>query len=257
MSFRAIRIAAPTALAALALAAPAGADYLTGATMVVGPGGVVNLVAVANPMVPPAGNFNSGLNNTNTVTISKTFTAVNQPIDISFTVAVSNPAQTEYLFNETISNRSGTTWDDFHWQLGFGTGANFVLAPAPAPANGISFNRFGNLPMPGGSPLLLMPDTLFSARNFADNDFGAFQGTGPGVANNTSFLATFAIDIPTGLNKAQLTLREFASPEPSSLALMAAGAAATLLLRARRRDGRRDRARETITESGVSIEGED
>jgi hypothetical protein len=244
MSFRAIRIAAPTALAVLALAAPAGADYLTGVTMSVGPGGTVNGVGVANPMIPPAGNFNSGLNNTNTVTISKTFMAVFQPIDIVFNVAASAPAQTEYLFNETISNRTGTTMTDVHWQLGFGSGANFVKAPA----NTISFNRGGNL---GGRSIVLTPSDAFDLTQFSDNEFAAVADESDGLPNNATLLATFSIDIPTGLNRAQLTLRELASPEPSSLALMAAGAAVAVLLR---RMGRKDRACEAVTECGETFD---
>jgi hypothetical protein len=225
------RTAAPFVLAVLATAAPAGADYLTGVTMSVGPGGTVNGVGVANPMVPPPGNFNSGLNNTNTVTVSKTFMASLQPIDIVFNVAASNPAQTEYLFNETISNRTGATWTDFHWQLGFGSGANFVLAPAKT----ISFNL--NNAEPEG--IELTPSGAFETKTFSANDIAASTVNGPGVPNNTSLLAAFAIDIPTGLNRAQLTLREFATPEPPSLLLTGVGAAAALLLRVRRRAGPR------------------
>jgi len=72
----------------------------------------------------------------NILSVTKIFTAVG-PLDMSFHVsdaptAEGAPGFTSYLFQENVVNHTGSDWTDYHFQLGFGTGANFQLAAAPS-----------------------------------------------------------------------------------------------------------------------------
>src|SRR5262245_51647709 len=57
-------------------------------------------------------------------------------IDIQFSVAASDGV-TEYQVSEFVDNNAGLPWASFRMQLGFGTGANFVLS---ALGDGLDFD---------------------------------------------------------------------------------------------------------------------
>ena len=131
---------------------------------------------------------------------------------------------TEYRFTQTLINNTGRPWTDFHFELGFGTGASFVRS---GDLDGLDFDTPERDPAATSSmfPLLThQSDTL--------------DWQGATVPSIGVVLFTFAIDVPDNLSAFhptqlnRFTLRQFATvPEPGLMALLGTG---LLLLRRRR-----------------------
>jgi len=108
---------------ALCLAATAHAGTIIGVNEVTGGG-----TAVIDPIVtldPNNDNVSSPLAG-NLAVISKIFT-VDEPIDIVFDVNTSQ-GTSEYYIAEGVANVSGSEFIGYSFQLGFGTGDNFVMS---------------------------------------------------------------------------------------------------------------------------------
>ncbi len=117
---------------------------------------------------------------------------------------------TEYLLAEGVFNGTGVPWNDYHVELGFGTGAGFTLAN---PAFGLQFD---NTPPPSSSNF---PSTALAAEKL---DFS--NGLIP-AASGLSL--SYTIDVPDSATAGsyQFTLRQFPSlvPEPGTFVLAAIG----------------------------------
>lgn len=178
--------------------------------------------SVTGPFTPFPNNAPAATS-ANFAAIQKTFTSPTVPIDIVFNVTLSG-GTTEYLIAEGIFNASGVPWNDFHVQLGFGTGANFVLAN---PSLGLSFD---GTPPPSSADL---PITALTAQELGYS--GGF------IPNNSGMSLSFTIDVPDIAGRDgtyQFTMREYpslASPEPTSIVLAGFGAIALGLALLRRR----------------------
>jgi hypothetical protein len=141
--------------------------------------------------------------------------------DVEFTVADSG-GTTEYFVTQTLINNTGKTWTDYTFELGFGTGANFVRS---------SLSDLLDFDLPNGGP------APFSSK-FASLTHGAdtLAWTNGSVTAISAVLFSFSIDLPdnlktfnpAGLNK--FTLRQVAAPpaaapvpEPGSMLLLGGG----------------------------------
>jgi hypothetical protein len=148
------------------------------------------------------------------------------PVDIEYTVIDSGDATgsvTEYIFSEGIQNGTGSDWSDYHIQLGFGVGADFVPSPS---GDGLDFDAPDY-----NSPFSFAP---FTTVDVFEDDIDAYGGviTSPSF----TFPFVFTIDVPDGITK--FTLRQYPTtdfiPEPSTLLLACLGFVGTFAGRRRR-----------------------
>lgn len=156
-------------------------------------------------------------------------------LDYEFNLADSG-GTTEYFFTTNVVNNSGVAWDDFHFQLGFGTGAAFVPVGA---GFGLDFDAPDRDPGPTSSAFLALnhQPNLVEWSGATVNYLGGSGGAPFSVAFSLS------IDIPDGLAAIhpqavnRFTLRSFPTaqqvPEPATAALLVIGLACA----ARRRGG--------------------
>jgi hypothetical protein len=199
-------------LSGLVVANTAHAGVITSYNGAVGSGTATVNGASSGPISSPAApnNYNPngpGGPSPNVLTVVKDFTAVG-PIAMQFT-ATNSGGSTSYLFQESVTNNTGVNWTDFHFQLGVGFGAGFVLDTAPPffdATNGPSSDSF----------------SVLNANLFEVNWSGP-----PGIANGATGIFQVQIVVPDATPPAtgyDFTLREFPTvPEPSSVILMGAG----------------------------------
>lgn len=148
-------------------------------------------------------------------------------LDYEFNLAESG-GTTEYFFTTNVVNNSGVAWNDFHFQLGFGTGNDFVPAAAGA---GLDFDSPDASSAPTSSVFSILERQANSV-----NWSGAtvnFLGGGAGAPFSSAF--TLSIDVPDGLAALhpqgvnRFTLRSFPTarqvPEPATAALLGVGLA--------------------------------
>jgi PEP-CTERM motif len=185
--------------------AQAGIIPLGGAVSVVGGG----TASVTGPFTQVPNN-NPTATSSNFAAIQKTFTSSTlTPIDIVFNVNNSQGV-TEYLLAEGVFNGTGAKWNDYHVQLGFGTGAGFTLAN---PAFGLQFD---STPPPSS---VNFPTTALAPQKL---DF-----SGGVVLANSGASLSYTIDVPDSATAGsyQFTLRQFPSvvPEPGTFVLAAIG----------------------------------
>ena len=157
-------------------------------------------------------------------------------LDYEFNLADSG-GTTEYFFTTNVVNNTGIAWTDFHFQLGFGTGSNFVPVSA---GSGLDFDTPEGDPAPTSSvfPILNYQPNLVEWSGATVNYLGG-GGAGP-----FSVALSLSIDIPDGLAAFhpqaanRFTLRSFPTaqqvPEPTTAALIGLGITCLTL----RRSGR-------------------
>ena len=205
----------------------ANAGLITSVSMGNAPGGV----AGGNCAAPAPNNDNVVGASPNTCIIDKRFDKLDY-IDLVFTV-MNSGGTTEYQFEESIFNATGRGWHDFHFDLGFGTGAAFVNS-----TNG-DFLDFDEPAQ--DSPVA----SSHFARHMFDNVVDSLWFDDGKCFTNTFCDFTFAVDVPDhndpgsipaqyhifdangGVIGFQFTLRQMPSiPEPISILLFAFGLAA-------------------------------
>jgi hypothetical protein len=130
-------------------------------------------------------------------------------IDIQFTVLPSDGV-TEYQVSEFVDNNTGSAWGSYRMQLGFGSGANFVLS---ALNDGLDFDfpNYDTPPTSAAFPTVLTPD----------EDQLVFTGGNHGAGAQPY---TFRVDVPNlaGRISPTFTLRQIpiVVPEPTKLILV-------------------------------------
>jgi hypothetical protein len=142
------------------------------------------------------------------------------PVDIIFQVRDTG-GTTEYQITEGVSNSTGVLFSTYEVQLGFGSGAGFVLS---SPGDGLDFDT-PDL----DSPISFSPWWT----GYTPSEDTIVASGGPGLPNTGFTLPylQFAIDVPDGIT--EFTLRQFPNnvPEPASMATVSLGG--FLLLRRR------------------------
>jgi hypothetical protein len=133
-------------------------------------------------------------------------------IDIEFFVSPTDLV-TEYQVSEFVDNNTGLAWSSYRMQLGFGTGANFVLSPLN---DGLDFDTGP----PGGNDT---PPTsaAFGAPSRPDEDQLLYSGGLHGAGAQPYSFRIDVPDVPT-LRFSRFTLRQIPTqvPEPATLALL-------------------------------------
>jgi PEP-CTERM motif len=156
----------------------------------------------------------------NVLDVDKDFTTF-QPIDMSFTVANSGGV-TSYLFDEDVTNSTGVFWTDYHFVLGFGIGAGFVPA---APGGVVEFDPTN----PAGSNKFMN-----GIQTEVDVDWQLPGGMANGVTGIFE-VQLLIFDIAPPFTGYTFTLRQYPTPEPSSVILLGAGLVGLVGYRVRRR----------------------
>ena len=158
-------------------------------------------------------------------------------LDYEFNVADSG-GPTEYFFTTNVVNNTGVPWSDFHFQLGFGTGANFVPVSAGI---GLDFD----MPEVDPSPTSSVFTVLNRQANVVEWSGAMVNYLGGPGGGPFSVAFSLSIDIPDGLaalnpgGENRFTLRSFPTtqqvPEPGAMALIGLGLA-SLAVRQRSRN---------------------
>jgi hypothetical protein len=117
------------------------------------------------------------------VTVAKTFTSL-APIDMEFTVNGGTGGAQQWTFTETVINKTGIKWDDYHVQIGFGTGSAFKTSAAQ---DGLKVN---GTPAPASGGAFAQPPTLTGIGDMLD------YASGNGIPSNTGSVLSFTMDIP-------------------------------------------------------------
>lgn len=191
-----------------------------------------------SPVVSP-NNDNAALPSPNTIATGGFGVFLNTGgfgiLDYEFNLADSG-GTTEYFFTTSVINNTGIVWTDFHFQLGFGTGADFVPV---GPGFGLDFDTPEGDPPPTSTvfPVLNHQPNLVEWSGATVNYLGG--GAGP-----FSVAFSLSIDIPDGLAALhpqgvnRFTLRSFPTaqqvPEPMTAALVGLGLAGATVRRGRR-----------------------
>jgi hypothetical protein len=200
----------------------AGTIVSSPAPAVSGPGlGFANVAAVVtvqanNDNVPSP----NALDN-NIVVPLKRFDSANY-IDIVFTVAPSDGV-TEYQVSEFVDNNTALPWTNYRMQLGFGTGAGFVLSAAN---DGLDFDA-PNYDTPPVS-------AAFSTVQTPNEDELVFTN---GLHGMGAQPYSFRVDVPNliGRINSTFTLRQLPTPVPEPSVLSLIGMGLFMLARTRRR----------------------
>jgi hypothetical protein len=129
---------------------------------------------------------------------------------------------TEYRVTQTLINNTGAAWTDYTFELGFGTGANFVRS---------SLSDFLDFDFPNADPA--PTSSGFATLN---HQADVLAWTNGNVKAISAVLFSFAIDVPDGLQNFnpngvnKFTLRQVAAPptaapvpEPASMMLFGTG----------------------------------
>jgi hypothetical protein len=230
--FRYLSVAV-VSLLVLGLAAPADAGRITTATVVSLPGPSTGSLGPLG-LTPSLNNDNAGAINPNSIPYSIVYNALGTA-DYEFQVEASG-GTTEYLFSTPgllpVVNNTGVPWTGYQFELGFGTGANFVKSNS---GDALDFD------LPSADPL--PTSTVFP---ILDHQTDSIFWSGGSVASIGSVRFLLAVDVPDGLELLnpsglnRFTLRQTpivaaSVPEPTALVLLTSGIAGVVLARRRRR----------------------
>jgi PEP-CTERM motif len=182
---RSSQVARMFAAAILCSAGTARAGIIVDTRIVEGSFNVVGR-SIGDP--PSPNNENSVGPSPNVVGLNKDFAGVG-PIGIEFTIlnsGITIPGTTEYFFDELrglgIINHTGVAWTDFHFELGFGSGAGFVQAN---PASGLDFDTPNRDPTPTASNFTIL-----------NHQAETIDWSGGSILNGQTAFFTFSVDVP-------------------------------------------------------------
>ncbi len=119
-------------------------------------------------------------------------------IDMVFIVEEFGVPTTEYIMTEGVHNGTLEEWTDYHLELGFGTGADFVVSP---PGDGLDFDAPDY-----NSPFVFLPFTTVTVN---EDTIDAVDGF---VPPGNFHVFGFTIDVPNGIT--EFTVRQWPTIEP-------------------------------------------
>ncbi len=228
-SRRWLRLAAMGAAVLTMVTARAEAAVITSINRFILPGFSTGSLTVPLPVSP--NNDNTAAPSPNTIATGGLGIFLNAGgfgiLDYEFNLADSG-GTTEYFFTTNVVNNSGIAWNDFHFQLGFGTGAAFVPVGAGL---GLDFDTSNADPAPTSTvfPVLSHQANLVEWSGATVNYLGGPAGAPFSVAFSLS------IDVPDGVaalhpqGENRFTLRSFPTaqqvPEPATAAVVGLGLA--------------------------------
>lgn len=145
-------------------------------------------------------------------------------VDLVFDV-LDTGGVTEYLVTESVFNNTGLNWGSYHIELGFGIGAGFV---GSASGDGLDFDA-----PDFNSPFFFNPSPgFFPLETVIEDDILAYGGVMPYLSFAGNFL--FTIDVPDGITEFTIRQSPITVPEPSTLAFLALGSLALVMMRRQR-----------------------
>jgi PEP-CTERM motif len=202
---RAFTLQAAVTLVTLCGPIQANAGVITG----VDPAGDFNLTGVLPPAAPNNDDFaGSGPAAPNSIGATKIFTR-NESMFHRFEVAASG-GTTEYFVAESVVNRTGVDWFDFHLELiGLDT-------------TGVDFDTPGRVPSPTATAETI-GTTAFASLNHQPGSIDWSDGLVKGDGGRVTL--TFSIDVPDSISS--FTLREVPSPVPEPATFLLLGSALT------------------------------
>lgn len=162
---------------------------------------------------PSPNNDNSAAASPNGVPVTVFFNSVGNA-EIEFDLA-SSGGTTEYQLSVTFTSVIGQAWTGSRFELGFGTGAEYVRSGM---LDGLDFDAPDADPAPTSSQFTVVT---------ADAD--ALDWSAGSVPASSSVQFTFAIDVPDGLTSInpagvnRFTLRHEVVPEPTTALLFGVG----------------------------------
>ncbi|MCG8409594.1 MAG: PEP-CTERM sorting domain-containing protein [Phycisphaerales bacterium] len=149
------------------------------------------------------------------------------PIDITFTQTGSDAATDAQIVinDESATNQTGIDWTDYHWAI-LGDDAEFDvnLTENGGPQNG--FQPWGVLPF---TNLMVMETEVWADGGVVFNN-SSFQPGTP-IAGGGDMVINADL---SGGDPAEFTFRQFPTPEPGTLVLLASGAIGLMHYRRRR-----------------------
>lgn len=178
--------------------------------------GVASVAGVT--IIPPidAGNDDiAGTSPNIQVVTQKHYTGIG-PVDIEFFVNTSTPPNgtTEYRFEEGVDNSTPFDWVGYRLELGFGTGADFVLS---TDGDGLDFDS------PDFNSPLDFTTFFSSAVAISEDVIVASGGVHPNGSGFSIPPYVFTIDVPDGIESFTLRQRPIPVPEPASLMMLVLG----------------------------------
>lgn len=190
------RLSLSLALATTLFALPAAAQVVSSFDGASGPG--LASMSFNNIYTPSPGNDDVAGASDNWMAVHQKDYDVVDYIDMVFSVDDVGMPTSEYIFTEGVNNGTGVNWTDYHLELGFGVGGDFVISP---PGDGLDFDAPDE-----NSPYDFPP---FATVVVGEDTIDCYDGI---VAPGGFYNFGFPIDVPSTIST--FTIRQWPTISP-------------------------------------------